>query len=149
MGVVIGMDPHKSSATIEVVDERAAVLMKGRFGTDRTGYTQLLAAGRKFDDRVWALAATSRLIVGARPSSAAIKRSDQPAANPREISSRSANDNRPSRRRRGDGRIPPHRNKYVRTVPVDKSIARATGFAACPAWSRSQIASICRESNRA
>jgi transposase len=55
VGVVIGMDPHKSSATIEVVDERAAVLMKGRFGTDRAGYAQLLAAGRKFDERVWAV----------------------------------------------------------------------------------------------
>jgi hypothetical protein len=55
VGVIIGMDPHKSSATIEVVDERAVVLSKGRFGTDRTGYAQLLAAGRKFDDRVWAV----------------------------------------------------------------------------------------------
>ena len=26
MGVIIGMDPHKRSATIEVVNERAAVL---------------------------------------------------------------------------------------------------------------------------
>ena len=55
MGVIIGMDPHKSSATIEVVDERAVVLSKGRFGTDRAGYAQLLAAGRAFDDRVWAV----------------------------------------------------------------------------------------------
>jgi len=52
MGVIIGMDLHKSSATIEVVDERAVVLSKGRFGTDRAGYAQLLAAGRRFDDRV-------------------------------------------------------------------------------------------------
>jgi transposase len=55
MGVIIGMDPHKSSATIEVVDERAVVLFKGRFGTDRAGYAQMLAAGRKFPDRVWAV----------------------------------------------------------------------------------------------
>jgi transposase len=54
MGVIIGMDPHKSSATIEG-DGRAAVLTKGRFGTDRAGYAQMLAAGRKFDDRVWAV----------------------------------------------------------------------------------------------
>ena len=32
--VVIGVDPHKRSATIEVVDERERVLGKGRFGTD-------------------------------------------------------------------------------------------------------------------
>ena len=31
MGVIIGVDPHKRSATIEIVDERAAVLAPGRF----------------------------------------------------------------------------------------------------------------------
>ncbi len=30
MGVIIGMDPHKSSATIEVFDECGLVLSKGR-----------------------------------------------------------------------------------------------------------------------
>jgi hypothetical protein len=34
LSVTIGMDPHKRPATIEVVDERAAVLAGGRFGTD-------------------------------------------------------------------------------------------------------------------
>lgn len=34
--VVIGMDPHKRSATIEVCDERETVLTTGRFGTDAT-----------------------------------------------------------------------------------------------------------------
>jgi hypothetical protein len=55
MGVIIGMDPHKRSATIEIVDERAAVLAAGRFGTDKAGYAQMLAAGRKFADRIWAV----------------------------------------------------------------------------------------------
>ena len=36
--VFIGVDPHKLSATIEVVDERETVLAKGRFGTDKAGY---------------------------------------------------------------------------------------------------------------
>jgi hypothetical protein len=54
MGVIIGMDPHKRSATIEVVDDRAAVLAAGRFGTDKAGYAEMLAAGRKFADRTWA-----------------------------------------------------------------------------------------------
>jgi hypothetical protein len=41
------------------------------------------------------LAATSREIVdGARPNRRAIPRNDSPPANPREISSRSTNDNR-------------------------------------------------------
>ena len=55
MGVIIGMDPHKRSATIEIVDERAAVLAAGRFGTDKAGYAEMLAAGRKFADRTWAV----------------------------------------------------------------------------------------------
>ena len=54
-GVVIGMDPHKRSATIEVCDERERVLATGRFGTDRDGYRQLLAAGRKWPERCWAV----------------------------------------------------------------------------------------------
>src|SRR4051812_29564647 len=53
--VIIGMDPHKSSATIEVVDDRGRVPAAGRYGTDKTGYAQLLAAGRRFCDRVWAV----------------------------------------------------------------------------------------------
>ena len=55
MGGIVGMDPHKSSATIEVVDERARVLGKGRYGTDKVGYGEMLAAGREFPDRVWAV----------------------------------------------------------------------------------------------
>jgi transposase len=53
--VVIGMDPHKRSATIEIIDGRQKVLSGGRFGTDRDGYQAMLAAGRKFRDRVWAV----------------------------------------------------------------------------------------------
>ena len=53
--VVIGMDPHKHSATIEIIDERGKVLCQGRFGTDRDGYKAMLAAGRRFKDRSWAV----------------------------------------------------------------------------------------------
>jgi transposase len=53
--VVIGMDPHKRSATIEIIDDRGKVLCQGRFGTDRDGYKAMLAAGCKFADRVWAV----------------------------------------------------------------------------------------------
>ena len=55
MGMIIGMDPHKRSATIEVVDQRAQVCEVGRYGTDRLGYADMLAAGRKYPDRVWAI----------------------------------------------------------------------------------------------
>jgi len=49
------MDPHKRSATIEVIDEREQVLAQGRYGTDTDGYQAMLAAGRRFPDRVWAV----------------------------------------------------------------------------------------------
>lgn len=55
MAVTIGMDPHKRSATIEVVDERGQVLAVGRYGTDKVGYGEMLAAGCKHPDRVWAV----------------------------------------------------------------------------------------------
>jgi transposase len=45
VGVIIGMDPHKRSATIEVIDERGAALAKGRFGTDKVGYREMLGEG--------------------------------------------------------------------------------------------------------
>ena len=35
--VVIGMDPHKRSATIEVMTADETVLGGGRFGTDEAG----------------------------------------------------------------------------------------------------------------
>lgn len=53
--VIIGVDPHKRSATIEVIDQRERVLGKGRFGTDRDGYQSMLSAGREHTDRVWAV----------------------------------------------------------------------------------------------
>jgi transposase len=55
VGVIIGMDPHKRSATIEVVDERGRIIDGGRFGTDKTGYVEMLDAGRRHPDRVWAV----------------------------------------------------------------------------------------------
>jgi transposase len=53
--VIIGVDPHKLSATIEVLDRQENMLAGGRFGTDRDGYLQMLAVGRRWPDRVWAV----------------------------------------------------------------------------------------------
>ena len=39
--VIIGVDPHKLSATIEVVDEHEKVLTMGRFATDKAGYAAM------------------------------------------------------------------------------------------------------------
>jgi transposase len=43
--MIIGVDPHKRSATIEIIDEREQVLHTGRFGTDQDGYHRMLVAG--------------------------------------------------------------------------------------------------------
>jgi transposase len=53
--VIIGTDPHKRSATIEVRDEREILLATGRFGMDRTGYRQLLTYVRQWPARMWAV----------------------------------------------------------------------------------------------
>src|SRR6478609_4710626 len=58
MSVIIGMDPHKRSATIEVIDQGGRVLQVGRFDTDQAGYAAMLAAGRGhgvIGERVWAV----------------------------------------------------------------------------------------------
>jgi transposase len=53
--VVIGTDPHKRSATIEIPDEREILLATGRFGMDKTGYRQLLSYVRQWPQRTWAV----------------------------------------------------------------------------------------------
>ena len=51
-GVIIGMDPHKRSATIEVLGSSEQILAGGRFTTD---YRDMLAAGRAWPWRTWAV----------------------------------------------------------------------------------------------
>src|SRR6478735_1551716 len=51
----IGVDPHKLSATIEVVDRHERVLATGRFGTDKAGYAALRKHVVSYPDRVWAV----------------------------------------------------------------------------------------------
>ena len=53
--VVIGMDPHKRSVTIEVMAADEAVLTVGRFGTDVDGFKALTDHVKRWPDRVWAI----------------------------------------------------------------------------------------------
>ena len=53
--VIIGVDPHKLSVTIEARDAREILRAKGRFGTDARSYRQLLAYARQWPERVWAV----------------------------------------------------------------------------------------------
>lgn len=53
--VVIGMDPHKRSVTIEVMAADEQVLDKARFCTDPAGFAAMLGFVARFEDRVWAI----------------------------------------------------------------------------------------------
>ena len=53
--VIIGMDPHKRSATIEIINDREKILGRGRYATDHDGYREMLTAGRRHRDRIWAV----------------------------------------------------------------------------------------------
>ena len=53
--VFIGVDPHKLSATIEVVDDHETVLATGRFGTDKSGYAAMRKTVAGWPGRVWAV----------------------------------------------------------------------------------------------
>lgn len=55
MPVIIGMDPHKRSATVEVITELGEVVTVGKFGTDQSGYADMLSFGRRFPERTWAV----------------------------------------------------------------------------------------------
>lgn len=53
--VFIGVDPHKLSATIEVIDDREIVLATGRFSTDKAGYAAMRKTVSRWPERVWAV----------------------------------------------------------------------------------------------
>ncbi|GAA3837163.1 IS110 family transposase [Nocardioides panacisoli] len=53
--VVIGMDPHKRSVTIEVMTGDESVVGGDRFTTDVTGYRLMLAGVDQWPNRVWAI----------------------------------------------------------------------------------------------
>jgi hypothetical protein len=53
--VVVGMDPHKLSVTIEVMNGDEVVLGGGRFATDVPGYRSMLDYLRAWPDRTWAI----------------------------------------------------------------------------------------------
>src|SRR4051812_25927274 len=52
---IIGVDPHKLSATIEVVDHREEFLGSGRFTTDQAGYTAMRKYAKTWPDHLWAV----------------------------------------------------------------------------------------------
>ncbi|WP_330256922.1 hypothetical protein OG874_21585 [Nocardia sp. NBC_00565] len=57
MPVIIGMDPHKRTATIEVIDVDAKTLATGRYGTDTAGYRGVVSTREfsRLDAYMWRL----------------------------------------------------------------------------------------------
>jgi transposase len=53
--VVIGMDPHKRLATIEVMAGDETVVDGGRFATDVEGYRAMFHLAKRFPERTWAV----------------------------------------------------------------------------------------------
>jgi transposase len=53
--VVIGMDPHKRSVTIEVMTGDETILGGGRYATDEGGFAAMRGDVAGFGDRVWAI----------------------------------------------------------------------------------------------
>jgi transposase len=53
--VIIGVDPHKLSATIEVVDDREQRLGQGRFATDKAGFAAMRKYAGAWPERTWAV----------------------------------------------------------------------------------------------
>jgi transposase len=52
---MIGVDPHKLSNTIVVIDAAERVVAQHRFANDRAGYQQLKATARRYAERTWAV----------------------------------------------------------------------------------------------
>ena len=53
--VVIGVDPHKASNTLVVIDAHEQVVAEQRFVNDRAGYRDMKAFARAFPERTWAV----------------------------------------------------------------------------------------------
>ncbi len=55
MKIMIGVDPHKLSVTIEVLDDHEQVLATGRFATDNAGYAAMRKHVAAWPERTWAV----------------------------------------------------------------------------------------------
>ncbi len=54
-GVIIGIDPHRLSATIEVIDHHGHVPGSGSFSTDKAGYAAMRTYVRTWPQQVWGI----------------------------------------------------------------------------------------------
>ena len=68
--IIIGVDPHKLSATIEVVDRHEQRLGSGRFTTDQAGYAAMRTYAKSWPDRMWAVEGRQRRWASPGPTAA-------------------------------------------------------------------------------
>ena len=119
--VVIGMDPHKRSVTIEVMSADEAVVDRGRYGTDEAGFGALLEQARRWPTRVWAVEGCNG--IGRHVATRLVAAGEQVLDVPPKLSRASANirhrprpqDRRDRRPLRGFGRDPDVRAATGRT----------------------------------
>ena len=130
--VFIGVDPHKLSATIEVVDERETVLATGRFSTDKAGYAAMRKHVASYPERVWAVEGSNG---AGRPLAQRLLADGEHVVDvPAKLSARARaarhraqpQDRRPRRARRRGGRGPHHR-------PAGAGLRRASSRR-CGCW---------------
>jgi transposase len=55
VNVTIGLDPHKASNTIAVLDSDENVVFRRRFVNGETGFTDMMKQVASFDQRTWAV----------------------------------------------------------------------------------------------
>ena len=72
--VIIGVDSHKVSATIEVVDQHEELLGSGRFTTDQAGYSAMRKYAKIWPERTWAVEGAKRCWAAAGSATAGGRR---------------------------------------------------------------------------
>jgi hypothetical protein len=84
--VVIGMDLHKRTVTVEVMRGDDAVLGGGRFAMDAAGHAELLRYARHWPERVWAIEGCQG--IGRHVANRLLKDSEQVVDVPAKLSAR-------------------------------------------------------------
>jgi transposase len=67
--VLIGVDPHKATNAVAVLDEHGELLERTEFSADRQGLRALERWARRFPKRRWAVEGAHGLGVGPWPTS--------------------------------------------------------------------------------
>ena len=120
--LIIRVDPHKLSATIEVVDRHEKLLGSGRFTTDQAGYTGMRTYAKTRPERVWAVEGANgagRPLASGCSRRASASSTCQPSSQPGLWSSTPATTARPTPSTRTRSPWPRSRTQRLRVLRVD------------------------------